>query len=64
MTVSTQSYFQTIDVIHHIKINKENEQRAQQINLTFNQQQQERYKETKWQEKSTRLIIENKRKKE
>ena len=61
--ILTWNYFQIIDVTHHIEIDKENEWRAWQINLTFNQQWQERYKEMKWQEKSTRSIIENKRKK-
>ena len=62
MMISTWSCFQMIDIIHHIKINKENKQRAWQINLIFNQQQQERYKKTKWWEKLTKLIIENKKK--
>ena len=51
-----------IDVIHHIKIDKENEQRAWWINLMFNQQWQERYEETKWERKLTRSIVENKKK--
>ena len=53
-----------INITHHIKIDKENKQRAQQINLMFNWQWQEKYEEMKWQEKSTRLIVENKKKKE
>ena len=55
--------FWMIDVTYYIKINKENKQRAWLINLTFNQQQQEKYEEMKWWKKSIRSIIENKNKK-